>query len=143
MDGGHLAGGSLELAGLIDRYGEELLADFQHHYGLDLRDIFVAGSGLSPRRCMALIAHLPHDAAFVAAWRGGPQYRGWDEDRYLAVAQVNAIRELSYLYISAHAKRRPAPPEPIPTPEAETRRTSKPNQFAELMRRARTAASSG
>lgn len=141
MDGVHPAGGSAELAGLIDRYGEELLADFQHHYHLDLAAVLRPGSGLTPRRALVLIAHLPHDAAFVAAWRGGPHYRGWDEDRYLAVAQVNAIRELSYLYLSAHAKRRPAPPEPIPTPDSETRRHSKPNEFAELMRRAKAASS--
>ncbi|GAA5081560.1 hypothetical protein GCM10023319_23280 [Nocardia iowensis] len=85
--------------------------------------------------------HLPPEAAFVAAWRGGPQYRGWNEDRYLAVAQVNAIRELTWAYIAAHAKRRPAPPEPIPTPDSEKQRPKKSNQFSELMSRAKAVRS--
>lgn len=132
MDGGDSAGGSTELARLIDRYGEILVADLLHYYGVDLRDVFVPGSGLSARRAMTLIKYLPMESAFVAERRGGQHFRGWDEGRYINVAAVNALRGLQHTYVSAHAKNKPKAPEPFPVPDKRQQNRSKPGSFANL-----------
>lgn len=131
MDEGDSAGGSRVLADLIDRYGEVLVPDLKHYYGVDLREIFDPESDLTPRYVYSLIKGLPLGSAFVAERRGGQQFRGWDESRYTLVAIVNAIRSLHHTYVSAHSKSSRKPPEPFPIPER-TKRSSadKPGSFA-------------
>ena len=141
MDGGDPAGGSAYLGELIDQYGDVLIPDLRHEYGLDLRDLFNPEAKLSPRYVLAHIKHLPMDSAFVAERRGGQQFRGWDESRYIAVANVNAIRTLQHLYVLAHSKKnaKPKPPEPYPIPDSKTKK-DKPGSFAAIARRHLAAA---
>lgn len=120
MDGVHSSGGSFVLIGLIDEYADELIVDLLNYYQVDLRDVLRADGGLSPRYVMNLIVNLPLASAFVAAKRGGPQFRGWDETRYCLVAIINAVRTANYLFISANSdpkKKRPDLPDPFPTPD--------------------------
>ena len=107
---GDSTGGSLELAGLIDKYGEFILPDLRRYYGIDLLDLFREERPLSPRYVLAHIRNLDYQSAFVAEVRGGQQYRGWDEDRYMDAAQINALRTLIYIFILANTdpkKRKP------------------------------------
>jgi hypothetical protein len=125
VDGGYSAGGSGELAELIDEFGELLLPDLKHYYGIDLRDLFAEANPLSPRFVLVHIKHLPIGSAFVAENRGGQQFRGWDEAQYMTAGLINAVRSLQYVTVLANSdpnKRKPGPPDPYPTPDEGVRR---------------------
>lgn len=49
------------------------------------------GSGLSPRRVLWLVEHLPEGAAFYASRQGGTQFRGWTPQTYLLAGVVNLL----------------------------------------------------
>lgn len=118
MAGGHAAGGSLRLAELIDEYGEYIYRDL-HEYagGLNLVDALRDGSGYSPAQLLVLIKGLPIESATVAAMRGGQEFRGWGVDRYLRVRFLDAIRENTFAFISAHSKKKVPEPEPTYRPK--------------------------
>jgi hypothetical protein len=100
-------------------------------YDVDLRNILVPGSGLTPLYLLTLIRGLPEGSRFNAERRGGPQFRGWDSGLYATVAIVNALRGLQYTYVAAHSKSRPKPPEPFPIPDNTVRRKKHgPGSFA-------------
>ncbi|GAB3475266.1 D site-binding protein [Amycolatopsis cihanbeyliensis] len=132
MGGGDAAGGSAELARLIDRAGECLLADFQRYYQLDLRDLLRAGSGLSPRRALALVRQLPPESATVAALRGGAEFRGWGPDRYLLARLIDAVKENTHVFIAANSKHKPKPPEPVERPDFAAGRKRRGNSFTAM-----------
>ncbi|QFG04600.1 tail assembly chaperone [Mycobacterium phage Keziacharles14] len=130
-------GGSRTLAELVDDYGDCIFADLWSEYGVDLGDIFVPESRLTPRKTLILIKELPISSRFFAEKQGGPQFRGWDESRYTMVAIVNAVRALQYTYIAAHSKSRPKAPASYPIPK-KTRSSlqeqlAKPGSFAYIV----------
>lgn len=133
-------GGSTELARLIDGYGEFLIPDLKRYYGMDLRDLFLDDPPWSPRFVLAHIRNLDYGSAYVAEARGGQQYRGWDESRYIAAAEVNSIRTLIYAFILANmnskkAKKPEAPrPWPLPDDKDKKKRQDKPGSFAFIAR---------
>ncbi|AXH48801.1 tail assembly chaperone [Mycobacterium phage Steamy] len=130
-------GGSRTLAELIDEYGDCIFADLMEEYGVDIGDIFVPESRLTPLKVIILIKELPFSSRFYAEKQGGPQFRGWDETRYATVAIVNAVRALQYTYVAAHSKSRPKPPSPFPIPrKAKTslqEQINKPGTFAHMV----------
>lgn len=132
MVGGDPAGGSAELARLIDKCGEELLADFQHHYQLDLGDVLRPGSGLTARKALVFIRQLPHESATTAALRGGPEFRGWGPDRYLLARLVDALNENTFAFIAANSKKKPRRPKPVELPDHRAQRKQYPNGFAAI-----------
>lgn len=102
-------------------------------YGVDLRDVLVPGSRLTPRMALVLISGLPEGSRFVAEQRGGPQFRGWDSGRYALAATVNAVRALQWTYVAAHSKSKPKVPDPFPVPDSTVRkRATGPNTFAAM-----------
>lgn len=130
MDAGHIAGGSFALAQLIDDYGSVIAADLCEVYGVDLRDLY--RDDIAPRWWINLIIQLPAGSRFYAEKRGGPHFRGWDEDRYLMAAVANAIRGLQWTYVASKSKRRPPPVQPLPLPDDVRRRKDGPGTFAFL-----------
>ncbi|APD20993.1 tail assembly chaperone [Mycobacterium phage LeoAvram] len=137
MAGGHLTGGSAELAGLIDRYGEHLVPDLKHYYGIDLRELFSEANPLSPQYVLIHIKHLPIESAFVAAIRGGQEFRGWNADRYALAAIINSIRAGNYMFVMANSDpRKGKPPLPSPWPVPQENKAEKkyaPNSFAGIV----------
>lgn len=123
MDRGHSAGGSAELARLIDQAGEQLYADLLRYYGVRLQDVLIEGTGLTARMVIALVRNLPVDSATVAVMRGGPEYVGWRTETYLLASVLDAIRENTYAFVSANSKRKPSAPEPTPRPEAKRKKS--------------------
>jgi hypothetical protein len=124
-------GGSRGLAQLIDEYGEHLAADLLEFYDVDIREMFLPESRLTPLYLLVLIRGLPEGSRFVAERRGGSEFRGWDASRYAAVATVNAVRALQYTYVAAHSKNKPKAPEPFPVPDKRVRkRNTGPGSFA-------------
>lgn len=130
MDVGNVGGGSYTLGQLIDSYGDEIAADLFEVYRFDLREVFTT----SPKWVLNLIVQLPPGSRFYAARRGGPQFRGWDETRYLLVAVANSIRGLQWTYVAAHSKRRPPTPDMLPIPDTEKKRKDGPGSFAHTAR---------
>ena len=133
MDGWNPGGGSRQLGELIDDHGEQLAADLMEIYRVDLRDVLVPGSRVSPLWVLVLVRGLPESSRFVAEVRGGPQFRGWDTSRYALAATVNAVRALQYTYITANSKSKPKVPESFPIPDTTIRkRATGPNTFAAI-----------
>ena len=130
MDGWCPGGGSRSLGQLINSYGDEIAADLFEVYGFDLRAVF----DTSPRWVLMLITQLPAGSRFYAAKRGGPQFRGWDESRYLQASLVNSIRALQWTYVASKSKRKPPPPEPLPVPDNIKKRRDGPGSFAHTAR---------
>ncbi len=130
MDIGVPGGGSFALRQLIDSHGDEIAADLLEVYGVDLRDVFT----LSPKWLLTLITQLPAGSRFYAARRGGVQFRGWDENRYLMAAVVNSIRVLQWTYVASKSKRKPPEPEMVPIPDVEKKRKDGPGSFAHTAR---------
>lgn len=138
MAGGDPAGGSAELARLIDKAGEELLFDFRHYLGIDLLDVLRPGSGLTPRLALAYARQMPLGSATVAALRGGAEYRGWDQDRYMTADLIDLLNTSIYVTVAANSKKKPKQPEPYTRPGA-NKRQEKANSFR-AMAAARLAA---
>ena len=134
MDGYVSAGGSITLAAVLDKYGEEILADLLEIFGVDVRDVLTYRRGVTPSFILTLINQLPMDSRYVAAVRGGREFQGWDIDRYIAVASLNALRASNYMFQCANTKpetaKRLPPPEAFPTPEGVESRASRTQQSA-------------
>lgn len=144
MGGGYSAGGSQRLAGLIDQFGEFILADFHSYYGLSLPEVMGSG-GYSPRAILALIKQLPPEARTVAALRGGEQFQGWGVDRYLLASLIDAVQQNTYAFISANSKRKPKAPEPVsrPTKDGGPRQDNANNPFRQRLAAAKQAKQKG
>lgn len=128
MAGGDSAGGSLELARLIDKCGGAILADLKRYHGVNLHDVLVPGSGLTARMVVEYIRHLPHDSATFAELQGGSEFVGWGVEQYLLASVVDSVRENTYAFVSANSqKSKPKAPEPVPRPG---RAKKKNNLFA-------------
>ena len=131
MDGEHPDGGSRVLIELIEEYADAIVGDLKHYYDVDVRDLFLEVSHISPRYVLALVMQLPLGSAYVAAQRGGPQFRGWDQGMYAQVALINAVRTSNFLFLCANSnpkKKKPATPEPYPTPDEPGIRRGRRNQ---------------
>ncbi|ACE80039.1 tail assembly chaperone [Mycobacterium phage Jasper] len=122
-------GGSLQLGGLIDDYGDALYADFRSHYHMNLADLFDPTSRLGPIQVLALIKELPREGRFWSEKQGGPQFRGWTDQTYTTAALVNEIRALKFMYLLANTskdkRRRLTPPEPFPVPQVKAHKAKK------------------
>jgi hypothetical protein len=99
-------------------------------YGVDLMAVFT----MSPKLLLVLITQLPSGSRFYAAHRGGPQFRGWDETRYILAAVVNSIRALQWTYVASKSKRRPPQPDMLPVPDMAKKRKDGPGSFAHTAR---------
>lgn len=110
--GGQSAGGSLQLVKLIDEHGPALLADLRDR-GLDIRDLWRDGSGLTPRYVLWLVGQLPESSAFAASVRGGAKYRSWTLHNHLTAALVNLTVAANYQRAGKRPKKPPiVPPKP-------------------------------
>lgn len=90
MDEEGATGGSEQLVQLIDEHGRALLFDLQC-IGVDLRDLWRPGTGVTPRFVLMLVGQLPESSAFAASCRGGSEFRGWSLTNTLLAAQVNQL----------------------------------------------------
>lgn len=146
MDGEHAGGGSLELARLIDEYGQHLIPDLKEYYGIDLRDLFAEDSPLDPRWVLMHASNLPIASSYVAAQRGGSEFTGWDQAQYDRAAMIDALNDLGYILIMANrdpSKKAPEPPKRYRRPNDEEpltddKRTSfKPGSFGDMLQKAK------
>jgi len=97
--------------------------------------LFSEENPLSPRLVIELLTHLPSDSALAASRRGGPQYRGWDADRYALAALVNAQRANNHILMMVNRdpkKPKPKPPDSFPMPDDDKPKPLKPGSFAAI-----------
>ena len=137
MDGVDPAGGSEQLAKLLDEHGEIVVADLLRYYGMDLRELFSEVPPWTPRYVLVMINQLPMESATVAAGRGSLMFTGWDESRYMQASIINALRGIQYTLVLANSdpkKGKPKAPEPYPIPDTRIRskepKPLKPGSFA-------------
>jgi hypothetical protein len=137
--GGHTAGGSHGLAGLIEDHGEEIYADLLETYGVNLVDLFGDNPVYSPRQVLVMIQQLPPVSRTVAALRGGDIYLGWGADRYMLASLIDAVQQVGYATIAANSgKKKPKAPKPFPRPEAIAKRREN-NPFRRKLEQAKEA----
>lgn len=94
------------LAALVDNYQDELRADLQRIYGIDL-DHAMAGAH-SAGHVAALAANLPLDARVYAAQNTDAT---WTRQEILLAETRNAINRVIYMF--ADPRKRGKPPEPV------------------------------
>lgn len=134
MDGVHTSGGSLQLGELIDDHGQWIAADLMEYYTVDIRDVLVPDSGVTPRWLLTLIAGLGEESRYAASCRGGQHLRGWTQDRYLSVFALETQRATQWIHTAANSTKRPPFPKPFPLPKAKQQKPEKraepPGSFA-------------
>lgn len=89
---------------------------------------------MSWRELRVFLRYLPWDSATARALRGSTAEEDyWTPDRQLQAATVDALREQTYVTVKLHGDpkktKRLRPPEPIPRPGVEKRKTSKVIRF--------------
>lgn len=136
MGRGHYAGGSLELARLIDEAGESVFADLKRYYGVDLGDVLRPESGLTPRQVLVYINQLPAESNTMAHLQGGDQFRGWSPEVYMLANVFDAVRAHTHTYVSANSKKKPKPFEPIERPKKSDGNKKKKTGWFSAMARA-------
>ncbi|KRD08771.1 hypothetical protein ASE48_08350 [Mycobacterium sp. Root265] len=98
---------------------------------------------LSPRYALALIINLPKQGAFYASRRGGPDFRGWDEDRYALADLVDEMQKSNHYFLLANrdpSKPKPKAPKPYYRPDfAKAKVVHKPGSFAAMVVAAKAA----
>ncbi len=112
------AGGIRGLCDLLDKYGDEIEADFTQFYRLDIADVW--RGALSPRRALVLASRLADvpDSRYRAEALGGREYLGWDRIATLLADLNDAITDNSVVTVKA-AGGKATRPDPYPRPMAE------------------------
>ncbi|MET8978569.1 hypothetical protein ABZX85_23415 [Streptomyces sp. NPDC004539] len=84
---------------------------------------------MSWRELRVFLRYLPPDSATARAVRGGtPEEEAWTLDRQLLASAVDAIRENTFITVKLggdpKATRRLRPPDPIPRPGVESKKSN-------------------
>jgi hypothetical protein len=122
---------------LTENFPEEIEADLHRYYGLNLGLFFVPGSGLSWRKLLALVEHLPPESTLNTAIRndmpedkvlanfGDPVNAPWSPLESLVASLIDEVRQLAWMYASSHSDATIKRPEPIRRPGITGRRTGR------------------
>lgn len=94
------------------RYPDELRADFQQFYGLNVDDM---GAAFTRLHAAALCAQLPRESRLVRAMDPAAE---WGDSEYIAHAMEHTLRVLSW---QCGNGRKSDFPKPMPTPEDRAR----------------------
>lgn len=109
------------------------MADLYREYGVDLRQLFVPGTGIDPFLVLALTHQLPYHSAFMTAYQGNPEARGWDVTSYLVTHAINEVRTSNYIMQALKADpkhlKKIEKPKPFPLPGAAEQERSEVNHF--------------
>lgn len=138
MDRGEQLGGSLQLAQLIDTYGEHILCDFQEYYNRSLSDLYRPGSGMSATTALALIKGLPPESRTFTAI--AEHDMRWTMTDYLLAAVIDSVNHNTYVFAQAQTKKKLPKPDEVTRPGKAKAKKNKPSQFAFMARQARARA---
>lgn len=79
-----------------------------------------------PSEILILVRGLPIGGRFMAAMRGGEQFREWDVLAYQMANIIDAIQHNTYVLTSANSKRKPKAPKPAYRPAKERAKPQNP-----------------
>jgi hypothetical protein len=146
------AGGSARGEATLLTYSPQIEADLQHHYRIDLRDLWRPDGGpsrLTHRRLMVLIDHLPGESAFKTAVRDQltdeqlaelakrprDKHGPWSHMALLTAAELDELRMLRRDIVAVLGGKPAGKFEPVPRPGvAAGRRRLGAAQLAHLQR---------
>lgn len=113
VHGGLPGGGSLDLADLLDKHGEDLFIDLLKVYQFNLVAFLRGEAAGSPRLILTMIRHLPEGTNYVAALQSAPAVElpeppiakeptidpvaenlMWTQDRLLMAQLINSVNML-------------------------------------------------
>lgn len=100
-----------ELGRLVSEHFEALESDFQHYYGIDLRQACYGPHPMGLRRLRALIQGLPPGSAVHRSL--DPQGSQWTFDTELLAALAELLDHSNRLYLAAHKNKGAQLPRPI------------------------------
>lgn len=104
------------LAAAMRRYPDELRADFQQFYGLNVDDM---GAAFTRLHAAALCVQLPRESRLVRAMEPAA---AWGDSEYIAHAMEHTLRVIAW---QNGGGRKPDFPRPLPTPEDRARVSKK------------------
>lgn len=119
---------------ITQSFPEEIEADLARYYRLEFGLLFRPGSSLSWRRLLVLIDHLPPEAALNTAIRnsvpeetlaesaGDSAQARWSTMEGLTATLIDEIRQLEWMYASAHSDQKLQKPQPIRRPGVSSNR---------------------
>src|SRR5690606_36712855 len=87
----------------------------------------------------SLIEHLPSESTYVAARRGGPEYREWTVTNAMLADLFDVTAVGNYMFQRVNFKGKPDPPEPYPRPGVQQKPHKKNNMFASVIAKATLA----
>lgn len=101
----------MELAGLLDEYGEEITLDLQDQWGIWLPSIFDRSDRryITSGLLLKMIWSMGEDSHFAQALGGSP--RKWTQERFYLMDIANSLRSLNWYYVSVNSKHKPKRPE--------------------------------
>lgn len=129
------------ITSLVSRYTDELEADLQHHYGMDLLDFYRAGTALTARKMSVLISFLPPESATATAIRvtvaesgetesDGPETDPasgrWSLNELLTASMIDELRWFRFEYRNFKTEGKAgAPPDQVERPGVTVNRRRK------------------
>lgn len=128
----------------MDQFTDEVEADLQRYFGVDLRDLW--RGGLTLRRIGVLVAALPPESLTMSALlptmpesgESDKPDRQWSTEAQLLASVVDAVTSLTHAYVAGHSKTSPPRWQPIKRPSdkrPQTIRRMTPAQREALRRR--------
>jgi hypothetical protein len=121
------------IEGYLDRYGDDIEADFQRYYRVDVRDLW--RGDLTHRRALVLLRKLPAESATMTTMRdaltpeqieaaagaddGDTRYGQWSHESMLMARVVDEVAMLRYVLLAVNTSadsKRPPLPDPVPRP---------------------------
>lgn len=103
-------------------------ADFQSHYGLDLRQALWGAPRTGVRRLLALVKGLPSDSATSRSVNTGGE--PWSMQDELLAALVEMVDQSNRMFFSAHAKEGTTVWDPVQIRRPGSRSENKPAEDA-------------
>lgn len=83
---------------------------------MDLRDLFVEDTSLTPSLVLALVYELPVGSRTASLMSGVEDSSGWGINSYLLASLINAVRENTFANMQVRTKKKLSRPEPVNTP---------------------------
>lgn len=129
--GGQREPGKIQaVAQVVERFADELEADLQRYYQVDLLDLYRPKSGLSYRKMSVFISFLPPESATATAIRNAavdsgesqdgpspdPSKESWSQGTMLIASLIDEVRWLRHEFRGANSNTPGPPPSQVERP---------------------------
>lgn len=102
-----------------------------------LTDVLKFDGSLPVWEAVILLKQLPRTSRTAAMLQGGKEYWGWDIDRYILAAVLDAVNVNTFAFVSANSKQKVKPPAPMTRPGDAERKAleAQNNPFAQIVKK--------